>query len=176
MAHFAEIDSSNKVLRVLVVSDADQHRGQEFLANDLSLGGTWIQTSYNTRGGIHILGGTPFRKNYAGIGYTYDPQRDAFIPPKPANMLSFVIDEETCLWIPPIPYPLDRYFYSWDETDQKWVKRENLAPVPPSWIWHNLTKSWRAPVPYPGDGKYYTWSEETLSWIESTPPARATTT
>jgi hypothetical protein len=99
MAHFAEIDQDNKVVRVLVVSDEQEHRGQEFLADDLNLGGTWLKTSYNTRGGVHVNGGTPFRKNYAGIGMTYDPQRDAFIPPQPDPTWTF--NEQTCLWEAP---------------------------------------------------------------------------
>lgn len=97
MAHFAQIDENNVVIQVLVVNDSQEHRGQEFLAEDLALGGTWIQTSYHTFAGEHRLGGTPLRKNYAGIGYTYDPERDAFIPAKPSA--DAVLDEETCLWI-----------------------------------------------------------------------------
>lgn len=89
MAHFAEIDENNVVKRVLVVDNSLEHRGADFLANDLGLGGTWIQTSYN--GNI--------RKNYAGIGDIYDPQRDAFIAPEPENAIGF--DEEICQWIIP---------------------------------------------------------------------------
>jgi len=100
MAHFAEISTANVVQRVLVVPDGQEHRGQDFLANDLQLGGEWIKTSYNTRRGVHIRGGVPFRKNYAGIGYTYDATRDAFIPPKPAGD-NWVLDEETCWWVKP---------------------------------------------------------------------------
>lgn len=120
MAHFAQIDSNNKVICVLVVDNSQEHRGQDFLANDLALGGTWIQTSYNTRAGVHILGGTPFRKNYAGIGYTYDPARDAFIPPK--TSFSWVLNENTCLWEPPIPYPNDGNTYAWSEKIKNWEK------------------------------------------------------
>ena len=101
MAHFAEIDENNIVTRVLVVGDDQENRGQEFLANDLGLGGTWKKTSYNTVGGVHSNGGTPFRKNYAGIGFTFDEARDAFIPPKPFN--SWNLNEDTCLWEAPIP-------------------------------------------------------------------------
>jgi hypothetical protein len=97
MAHFARIDKNNIVIQVVVVDNEHEDRGQEFLAEDLNLGGTWVQTSYNTFAGEHLLGGTPLRKNYAGIGYTYDSERDAFIPPKPTN--DAVLDEETCLWI-----------------------------------------------------------------------------
>jgi hypothetical protein len=87
MAHFAEIDlNGGNVLRVLVVPDEQEHRGQEYMANDLGFGGIWIQTSYNAR----------IRKNYAGIGFVYDATRDAFIPPKCHD--EAVLDEETCRW------------------------------------------------------------------------------
>jgi len=119
MAYFAELDETNTVVRVLAVPDSEQHRGQDFLATDLGLGGTWIQTSYNTRGGIHTNGGTPLRKNYAGIGYTYDAGRDAFIPPKPFE--SWLLDDDTCLWGAPVPYPTDGNPYTWNENQQAWV-------------------------------------------------------
>lgn len=96
MAYFAEVNNG-EVVRVLAVSDDDQHRGQDFLANDLGLGGTWIQTSYNTNGGVHTLGGIPLRKNYAGIGMIYDSERDAFYAPKCHD--EAVLNEDTCLWI-----------------------------------------------------------------------------
>jgi hypothetical protein len=86
MAHFAQIDNNNIVLQVLVIPDFQEHRGQQYLANDLNLGGVWIQTSYNNR----------IRKNYAGIGYKYDEELDAFIPPKPEG--NYILNEETCLW------------------------------------------------------------------------------
>lgn len=86
MAHAAEIDNNGTVLRVLVVPNAQEHRGHDFLASDLGLGGTWVQTSYNAR----------IRKNYAGIGYTYDAARDAFIPPKCHDVAT--LNEETCQW------------------------------------------------------------------------------
>jgi hypothetical protein len=89
MAHAAEIDSNNIVTRVLVVPDSEEHRIQEFLADELGLGGTWVQTSYNAR----------IRKNYAGISYSYDAARDAFIAPKPeCHPDAVVFDEETCTW------------------------------------------------------------------------------
>lgn len=89
MAHFAEIDENNIVKRVLVVDNSLEHRGADFLANDLGLGGTWIQTSYN--GNI--------RKNFAGIGYVYDKARDAFIAPKINCHPEEVLDEATCRWV-----------------------------------------------------------------------------
>lgn len=81
--------------------------------------GEWIQTSYNTRGGINYrLGGQALRKNYAGVGYTYDKERDAFIPPKPYP--SWILNEQTCLWEPPIPYPEDGKRYMWNEENLNW--------------------------------------------------------
>ena len=121
ISHFAEIDENNIVTRVLVVGDDQEHRGQEFLADDLDLGGTWLKTSYNTQGGIHTLGGTPFRKNYAGIGYSYDAERDAFIPPKP--YASWLLNEETCNWNAPVEMPVEEgKFFTWDEDSTSWVE------------------------------------------------------
>jgi hypothetical protein len=119
MAHFAEIDSNNIVTRVLVVDNSQEDNGQEFLANTLGLGGTWVKTSYNTQGGVHTSGGTPFRKNYAGVGYTYDSVRDAFIPPKPYT--SWVLNEETCIWDAPTPMPVEEgKMFRWVEEDLNW--------------------------------------------------------
>lgn len=119
MAHFAEIDENNIVTRVLVVGDDQEDRGQEFLANDLDLGGTWLKTSYNTHRGIHALEGTPLRKNYAGIGYSYNPTLDAFIPPKP--FASWVLDEGTCDWNAPVEMPVEEgKRYLWNEDIVNW--------------------------------------------------------
>jgi len=122
MAHFAEIDAEGTVLRVLVVADAQEDRGQEFLADDLGLGGTWKKTSYNTVGGVHTGGGTPYRKNYAGIGFKYDNALDAFIPPKP--FASWDLNEDTCLWEAPTPMPTDDKMYAWDEDTTSWKEVE----------------------------------------------------
>jgi hypothetical protein len=119
MAHFAEIDENNIVTRVLVVDNDQEDRGQEFLATDLGLGGTWIKTSYNTIAGVHSNGGTPLRKNYAGIGYTYDSVRDAFYAPKP--FASWTLDEETCTWNAPTPMPVEEgKFFTWNEETTSW--------------------------------------------------------
>lgn len=105
MAHWAEIDENNIVLRVLVGDNNDPagDEGYSWLINNL--GGRWLKTSYNTQGGIHLEGGIPFRKNYAGIGSVYDEERDAFIPPKPqpielenGTLSEWVLNETTCLW------------------------------------------------------------------------------
>lgn len=124
MAHFAELDENNIVLRVLVVSNEfdDDESGQNHLANTCNLGGVWKKTSYNTSGGVHLLNGTPFRKNYAGIGYSYDEVRDVFIPPKP--FASWTLNDSTCLWESPVPYPNDDKFYEWNEDTQNWVEVE----------------------------------------------------
>ncbi len=120
MAHFAEIDNDNKVLRVLVIDNEHERNGQQYLADDLGFGGTWIQTSYNTHGGVHDLGGIPLRKNYAGIGYTYDESRDAFIAPQ--NFPSWILDEDSCTWNPPVEYPSDGKIYLWDEDSISWIE------------------------------------------------------
>lgn len=101
MAHFAEIDDNNIVVRVLVTNNEDPNgdEGYKFLIDNL--GGRWIKTSYNTYGGVHKLGGTPLRKNYAGIGYTYDETRDAFIPPKPEGE-GWILNENSCTWENPL--------------------------------------------------------------------------
>ena len=120
MAHFAEIDENNIVLRVLVIDNEHERNGQTYLAEDLGFGGTWIQTSYNTHGGIHDLEGIPLRKNYAGIGYTYDEVRDAFIPPQ--NFPSWILDEDSCTWNPPVEYPSDGKIYLWEEESTSWIE------------------------------------------------------
>ncbi len=116
MAHFAEIDT-NIVVRVLVVADDQEHRGQEFLADDLGLGGTWVQTSYNTHGNVHRDGGTPMHMNYAGIGYSWDGT--GFAPPQPYG--SWALDENY-VWQPPTPMPDDGLFYEWDEATTSWIE------------------------------------------------------
>ena len=117
MAHWAEIDADNIVVRVLVVAD-DKEDGQTYLADELGLGGTWKKTSFNTHGGVHSNGGTPFRKNYAGPGYKYDATKDAFIPPKP--FASWSLNNNTCVWEAPVARPTDGKLYAWDEETTTW--------------------------------------------------------
>ena len=127
MAHFAKIGKGNIVQEVVVVAndvlkdenDIEQENiGVNFLQQLYMSRDIWKQTSYNTRKGEHKLGGTPFRKNFASPGYTYDETRDAFIPPKKYNSWSF--DETTCTWQPPVPHPLDGKTYTWNETTENW--------------------------------------------------------
>ena len=121
MAHFCKIGKGNKVLKVEVVSNdiaTTEQAGADFLNNLYGTNDIWKKTSYNTYGGIHQLDGTPFRKNFAGIGYQYDDIRDAFIPPKPYP--SWVLNETTCLWEAPVAYPADGQNYKWNEINQTW--------------------------------------------------------
>lgn len=112
MAHFAKVN--NGIVEQVIVAEP------EFFNTFVdSSPGEWIQTSYNTRGGQHPEG-RPLRKNYAGIGYTYDRTRDAFIPPKP--YASWILNEDTCLWDAPVPYPENGKEYVWDETMVAWVE------------------------------------------------------
>ena len=123
MAHFAKIGTGNIVLRVHTIHNNEaptEEAGQEFLRRTHKNKDTYKQTSYNTYGGVHTLGGTPFRKNYAGIGYQYDQTRDAFIAPKPYP--SFVLNEDTCLWESPVAYPDDGKDYEWNEETTNWVE------------------------------------------------------
>lgn len=108
MAYFAEINKNYVVIRVLSVPDEQEHRGQDFLANDLGLGGQWIQTSYNNR----------IRKQYASVNYTYDPIADVFV--KPCPYPSWKLDENHD-WQPPTQAPTNSGEYLWDETLQEWV-------------------------------------------------------
>ena len=127
MAHWAELDENNIVTRVLVGDNNDPagDEGYQWLLDNL--GGTWVKTSYNAVGGKRrnpetgeVTEEAGFRKNYAGIGYTFDAGRDAFIPPKPFN--SWVLNEDTCLWDAPTPYPADGKMYRWDEDTTAWVE------------------------------------------------------
>lgn len=122
MAHYAYINEENIVTQVIVGKDeADTtHNWEEYYGNFKGM--LCKRTSYNTRGGEHIYGGTPFRKNYAGIGFTWDENRDAFIPPQPFP--SWILNEKTCLWDSPIPYPEDGNHYTWNEEEQKWILLE----------------------------------------------------
>ena len=125
MANFVKLGIWNKVVQVVVVHNnvaTSEQAGIDFLNNLYKTNDVWKQTSYNTIGGEHLLGGTPFRKNYAGIGYKYDQYRDAFIPPK--NFDSWILNEETCTWESPVAYPNDGQSYKWNETTKNWDLKE----------------------------------------------------
>jgi hypothetical protein len=137
MSHFAKVE--NGVVTQVIVIEQDVlntgHWGDP---------ASWVQTSYNTSGGVHTQGGTPLRKNFAGIGYTYDAGRDAFIAPKP--FASWLLNESTCQWGAPTAMPTDGKNYVWRESTTSWVE----MPI------------------YPTDGKTYTWNLETGTWDEVT--------
>lgn len=121
MAHWAEVDENNTVLRVLVGDNNDPNgdEGYQWLIDNL--GGRWIKTSFNTYKNTHLLGGTPLRGNYAGIGFIYDEATDRFLPPK--DYPSWLWNEESYNWIPPKPRP-DAGFWIWDESVVDWVEPE----------------------------------------------------
>ena len=126
MAHFAKIGLNNKVINVVAVDNRNledsngieqEQNGINFLES-ITGWSLWVQTSYNTIKGIHQLNGTPLRKNYAGIGYTYDEDRNAFIPKKPFN--SWLLNETTCQWEAPVAKPNNNNLYTWNETTTNW--------------------------------------------------------
>ena len=123
MAHYAFLDENNIVTEVIVGRDEDDTASGvidwEQWYGDFR-GQVCKRTSYNTYGGQHKFGGTPYRKNYAGIGFIYDSQLDAFIPPKPYD--SWVLDNDKCLWNAPIPYPIDGGPYRWSEDLHEWIE------------------------------------------------------
>jgi len=135
MAHFAEIDSSNTVINVIVLDNEHEINGEEYLKNLFKSNNRFIQTSYNTYENKHRLGGTPLRKNYAGIGYTYDKQRDAFIPPRPfESWQSWIINEDTCIWEAPVPMPEPlpdgtvNKSRVWSEANTSWIIIDDPNP------------------------------------------------
>jgi len=143
MAYFAKIVGTNNIVTEvcsvgndILMKDGveDEQQGVEFLHNLYKNKYTYIQTSYNTSGGQHKLGKTPLRKNYAGVGYTYDKDRDAFIPPKAYP--SWVLDEETCRWNAPTPLPDDALFVTLE-------KDEELGESGKKYIWDEDTVSWK---------------------------------
>ena len=130
MAHFAKLGLGNKVLNVHVVHNNEllvdgvenEQKGIDFLNNLHKTNDLWVQTSYNTYGGVHKLSGTPFRKNYAGKGYKYDKIRDAFISSTPFS--SWILNEDTCLWEAPVAKPDDGQRYFWNEETTSWDEIE----------------------------------------------------
>ena len=157
MAHFAKLGINSKVIGVEVVADADCQNadgvedetvGIQFLEN-IHGWPLWKRTSYNTTANTHKLGGTPFRKNYAGIGHTYDEDRDAFIPPKP--YASWVLNETTCIWGAPVTYPtvqeygdpVKNYDISWDEANTRWIATDQETPTG-NFRWDASAKAWVA--------------------------------
>ena len=129
MAHFAKLDQDNIVTTINVVHDNEllvdgaenEQKGINFLNTFFNTSDNWKQTSYNTFKGVHKLGGTPFRKNYAGIGETYNEDKDAFIPPQPYS--SWTLNNDTCQWEAPVAYPDDEKEYQWNEETTNWVER-----------------------------------------------------
>ena len=125
MAHFAKLNSDNIVQQVVVVSNdvaTTEQAGVDFLNNLHGTNDVWKQTSYNTYANVHLLGGTPFRKNYASVGFTYNETIDGFVEPKTYD--SWVLNETKGIWEPPVAYPNDGNTYNWNENTQNWVLKE----------------------------------------------------
>lgn len=174
MAHYAFLDENNIVTQVIVGKDEGEDGIDWEVKYGEFKGQVCKRTSYNTYGGVHYLEGAPsntqykaFRKNYAGIGYYYDEQRDAFISPKTNE--SWVLNETSCLWEPPIPKPdlalvplpyrlYNRYI--WDETTVSWIAVNPFS----SWVLHE-DGYYVSPVPYPNDGFTYVWDNNNLQWV-----------
>lgn len=159
MAHFAKIDLNNVVEQVIVVNNdvlldsegnESEQLGIDFCKSLYGQDTTWVQTSYNGN----------FRKQYAGIGFTYDETNDVFISIKPFD--SWILDENFD-WQPPTPYPTDGKTYSWNEENQTW---DEFIPTQPfdSWTWNEEEWRWESPTPMPTDGQGYIWNEKTTSW------------
>ena len=157
MAHFAKLGINSKVIGVEVVADddcknadniEDEQVGIQFLEN-IHGWPLWKQTSYNTAANVHALGGTPFRKNYAGIGYTYDEDRDAFYAKQP--YASWILNETTCIWESPVAYPsvteygdpVKPYIISWDETNTRWICKDS-EETPNNFRWDASASAWVA--------------------------------
>jgi hypothetical protein len=123
MAHYARLNEDNMVIDINVIdNDQEEELGESGIVEWLLAvwgGVDWKKTSYNTLANVHSLGGTPFRKNYSGIGFTFDSERDAFIPPKPFP--SFILNEDTCQWESPVPRPDNDKDYDWNEDTTSWV-------------------------------------------------------
>ena len=157
MSHWAQINKNNIVINVLVGNNDESDEGYQFLID--SIGGRWIKTSFNTYGGIHSNGGIALRKNYAGIGFLYNEDLDAFIPPQPDSNPSFILNEETCLWVEPVAKPTDGKVYIWDEDSISW---KEVGKPYESWVYDNGI--WSAPVARPNDGLIYEWNENNQTW------------
>lgn len=170
MGHYAQIDENNIVLQV-VVTDNSMHDIETWLVDNL--GGTWVQTSYNSREGIHygsdgLPDGEPhIRYNYAGIGHIYDAEGDAFHEPK-GLYPSWILNKDNYTWIPPIAKP-EGIPADWDEENQKWI----IIPQPyPSWTYNSINNRWDAPKPYPAYDGYYNWDENSQEWYLANPKGR----
>jgi len=121
MAHFSKLGVGNVVEKVVVVNNdvaTTEQAGVDFLNDLYGTNDVWKQTSYNTKGGVHLLDGTPFRKNYGAIGFKYNETLDGFIPPQ--RFKSWILNETSCLWEAPVAYPEDGQDYDWNETDKTW--------------------------------------------------------
>ena len=145
MAHWAQINEKNVVERIVVTKN-DKDDGESWVRSNLK--GVWLKTSYNTRLGKHLLGGTPFRKNFAQPGYVYNETLDAFVPPKVKGRESFVLDEESATWIPPVPFPDDA---TWLPDFQEKPAGHDDVEEKRIYIWSDENSEWQPVVELSGD-------------------------
>lgn len=184
MAHWAKVNSDGVVEETIVTKNDDVDDGQSWIKANLD--GTWLKTSYNTRKNVHVLGGTPFRKNYGAVGSTYNEVLDGFIPAKLDFETNFVLDEETCTWIPHVPIPEDADFiveygpdftkddaqpdskmYVWLKDHETWgmMPNSNYPRPDNDHYWNPIDKEWQLPTdenPYANG----VWDAVTKHWIE----------
>jgi hypothetical protein len=177
MAHWAKIDENGIVENVIVTSNQDEDEGESWINEHLD--GTWVKTSYNTRKNKHILGGIPFRKNYAEIGGTYNLHLDCFIPAKKDNESNFILDEYTCTWIPPVPFPEDADFVITYGKEPEVIESEieingeivksNSLNIPPGskvYYWSSNLNAWALqPTTKKPDG-HFNWDPIIGEWVE----------
>ena len=159
MAHFAKLDENNIVTEIIVVSNdvaTDEITGVNFLKNLFKEpNAVWKQTSYNTKAGVHLLGGTPLRKNYAVIGHSYDANRDAFIPPKPYN--SWILNETSCVWEAPVAEPVTYNMFYKD------LQNNPLKNIAVDFDTHQILKTFDFNL---FESDKYIWDENTTNWIK----------
>jgi len=160
MAHYAFLDDQNIVTQVIVGIDETDEVDYEILYGNIA-GQTCKRTSYNTIHGVHTNGKEPYRGNYAGIGFTYVEEIDAFMPPSPYP--SWTIDANEYRWVAPVPHPSpdNEDAYYWNEAESKW----ELKPAPyPGFILNPETNEWEPPTAMPDDGNEYYWDTQSLGW------------
>lgn len=180
MAHWAKINDNGIVENVIVTSNDDVDEGESWIAENLD--GIWLKTSYNTRKGRHLLGGEPFRKNFAQPGFIYTAELDAFIPPKLNGEEDFILNPELGIWVPPVSVPEDADFvtmygpdftdipdeakvYFWIPAQSSWGMLPNTLKPEGEYYWNPIAKEWQLPdVEKPGEN--YSWNVFTNEWVE----------
>lgn len=187
MAHWAKINEQNIVEHVIVTSNDEPDEGEAWIAENLE--GMWIKTSYNTVKGKHLLGGVPLRKNFAGIGFSYNPELDAFVPPKGLHEADFILDTETATWVPPLSFPEDADFVLGFGKEPEMVQKEvvvngektmaMIRDIPigsKAYYWIYEESAWGMLPNVPKPEGNFTWDPIAKEWIEVPAPPEASNT